>query len=326
MNKESLARQFFMRHMPNMLTGNYWEELEKYYQVERDKADGKGAYDSVKYRSLAQDFFKGKTDNVREMVSYVFGTGKNKFWCFEHNITDVPMVNFNTVMDIVVELQNIQKELMDENEYTTEEYVPVYDAFNLWCCMSEPFENIIINSPKFIIGMELGDNGFDFLEELTETQDDSPNEITIADDGEYINTRYWDDDIHRKVYRRMIRERHSTDEYFINKIVEAISEHYPNTVFIYTHDDIVNYTFACAEDAGTITLEDFKHDMYNKLTVIDDDIMNTTIDGVSVMEVFKDEWEKSYRELYARLYNEIENEINSGALEFPEKEKAIYFL
>lgn len=316
--KNRLATRFLMKHMPSMLNGDYWEEMEKYYQELRDNANPDGSYRSTKYRTLAQDFFESEgVENVREMVSYVFGVGKHRFWCFEHNIIDVPMRNFETIFDIVDALENIQVELVGES------YEKNTTSYNLWCAKSEPFENIIINSGDFIVGMERTYDIRSDIDEVCNTKDDHVGEITLDSDGRYIDTRYWDDEIDSIVCRRMKRNRDVICYDDTQRIIEYLMEKFPNTVFISESDDIVHYTFVNSEDAKKVRLNHFTEDIQT-FNVRYEDIMDHVNDSPLLDELHKEQ-QDYFKKVYRETYDIVKQELDDGIVEFPQKTMDVYF-
>lgn len=325
-NKESLKRQFFMRHMPNMLTGDYHTNLTAYYQELRDNANPDGSYDISKYKTLAYEFFEGKVDNPREMVAYIFGTGQNKFWCFENNITDVPMTSFDTVYDVIDKLEDIQKEILEEDGEDT--YEKDHEVFNLWCCTSEPFENIIINSSSFIISNSAFYRFGDLVDSLCRTQDDYDGQIMVDDDGLYVNTEYHDDPINELVKTDMMRQRHNIDRKYNAMIIDRLIEKYPNTIVkSITDTDIVSYMVVNHDDSKNIKLENFFESIntFNIINVEDSEKNGDSlvIDGEAMLDWFIEERTNEYNELYAKLYAKHKADIDAGVAKLPKKTMGI---
>lgn len=324
MNKESLKRQFLMRHMPNALNGYESDAFRSYYQEIRDSAVD-GYYESNKFKNLAYDFFDGRVDNPREMVSYVFGTGANKFWCFEHNLIDYPMVDFKTIFDIVVELDNIKEKLLSEDDSHPYTHTPDYNFYNLWCCTSEPFENIIINSFPMELSFHSSSRGSKWMRELCNKKDEYEGELMVDQDGMYVDTSYFDSEVDKLVYSKMLKERGDIDQTFIKQVTDIVCEKHPNTIFkTLTDTDVVCYVFVNPEDAKRVNLETFFDDI-NTFNVFNyevtensdgDDVWN----GIDVeMRLLEDEWKQAYVSLYESLHEKISHDFECGIVPIPEK-------
>ena len=320
MNKKSLMKQFFMRHMPDMLNGDHTEMLTQYYQSLRDSADD-GCYDVTKYRHLAYDFFEGKVDNPREMVSYIFGTGKNKFWCFEHNIADYPMGQFNTLLDIEKELENIQQRLINEDSDIP--YNKDYSNYNLWCCTSEPFQNIIINSVDFMVGIDNVTLYYDVNDEACNTKNDHKDEIMVDENDMFVDTAYHDDPIDELVKPELYRESVPIVKKYNQLMVDYIRKEYPNTIFRSVgDDDVYSYTFAHWEDAEKVSLENFFDDL-NQFNIIDVEVSEITIDGKTMFEYYRKDLTSEYKELYHTLYDKHKTDMDNGVVKMPRKKMSI---
>ena len=265
-------------------------------------------------------------DNPREMVSYVFGTGSNKFWCFEHNLIDYPMDQFKTVNDIVVKLDDNQSELMDSDDFT---YTPDHEIFNLWCCTSEPFENIIISSLKFMVSMQCHSIGYEWIKELCDQKDTRPDEIVIDEHGQWVNTAYFDDDINEKVYKKMLFAQNEINVRRTQQIVDSIIEQYPNTIFknISVDDDITTYIVVDSNDSKNITLDDFFNSI-NRMNVImvDCDINDSImVDGVDISCMNEKLWYDEFTAMYNDIYAKIKNDIDNGVHEIERPGMKVFF-
>lgn len=319
MNKESLMKQFFMRHMPNMLNGDHTEMLTNYYQELRDTAVD-GRYESTKYRKLAYEFFEGKVDTPREMVAYIFGTGQNKFWCFEHNISDYAMSQFKTLLDIERKLEDIQEELMPEVIDGT--YTKDFNVYNLWCCTSEPFQNIIINSADFMVGSNNFTHYSDLNDEVCNTKDEYDGEIMVDENDMYVNTEYHDDPIDGLVKTDMYRAAIPIITKYNKLMIDYIRKEYPNTIFRSVSDNIYSYTFARWEDADNVSLDNFFDDL-NKFNIIDMGFEEITIDGKTLFAYYHNEIVNEYKTIYNLLYQSHKIDIENGVVKMPRRKMSI---
>lgn len=312
--------------MPNALNGDEGDAFRSYYQEIRDSAVD-GYYESSKFKQLAYEFFEGRVDNPREMVAFVFGTGDNKFWCFEHNIIDYPMSDFDTIHDIVVELDDIQVRLTSEDDcfYT---HTPDYDYYNLWCCTSVPFQNIIVNSFPMELSFHSCSRGRNWIRELCNEKDDYEGELMVDQDGMFVDTSYFESEVDKLVSRKMSIERGNIDRTFIKRVTEIVCEKYPNTIFKTTHQEIVRYVFVNPEDSKRVKLESFFKDVDNfdvvDFTVSEDSNGDDILVGIEdEMGLLENEWKQAYISLYESLHKKVTHDFECGIVPLPAKKMKI---
>lgn len=305
----SNINQFLMRHMPNALNGDFEYEVGEYVK------NG----DVGIYKNLAYSFFQNN-DEPREYVANIFGTGKYKFWCFEHNLFDVPMYTMETIYDIIDTLEDIQVELDDDDTYTKN-----YKWFNLWCCTGIPFTNLIISSFNMSVSGNLDMLLYDTINTLCNVKDDHSDEITIDEHGKWIDTKEFESDVHEKTFTQLLTN-HDILGDVIKKCCSDFSEQYPHAVFKHVDDGITYYEFINVDDTKSVHLNNFYDDIESLNIVeydhVDDCIM---VDGVDILEPYKKILVESLEMEFHRCYNENVARKEEGIIDFPKKTMDVYF-
>lgn len=309
-----IVTRFLMRHMSNALNDDMEYHVGEYIKTCVD--DNFGHYKDAAYKF----FEENDVENPRQCVATIFGTGENKFWCFEHNLLDVPMYTMNTVYDVIDTLENVQKELIGEG------YTPNHKFFNLWCCTADPYMDLVVSDLHMTIEEKLNDVTMNILNDVCNVSDNHPDDIIIDEDGRWIDTKEFDDAINEKVYGLII------GDYMINrdltyKFMDMMNEKYPHHVVVSDHDDIRYYEFINVDDTKTINIKDFYKsiDSMKQLRYNEEDDSTFIIDGVDLLEPYVVRLKEILKEKYDTLYDEQKRLIDEGVVDFPKKKTEIYF-
>lgn len=309
-----IVTRFLMRHMTNALNDDMEKQVGEYIKT---CTGDKFGY----YKNLAYDFFESNgVENPRQCVATIFGTGVNKFWCFEHNLLDVPMYTMGTMYDIIDTLENVQKELIGDD------YKPNYTYFNLWCCTAEPYEDLILSDLHMTIEEKLNDVKMEILTDYCNVHDDHPDSIMIDDSGRWVDTKQFDDEINEKVYDMILGD-YKTTRGLAHEVIVMMNEQYPHHIITSEHEGIHYYEFLNVEDTKKVNIKDFHKSiaLLSQLHYNESDDSTFVIDGVDLLEPFVNRLKETLKEQYTTTYNEQKKLVEQGVVDFPSNKMDIYF-
>lgn len=248
--------------MPNLLNGNYWDEMETYLANETEYAQ---------YRKLLIQFMNDENyeGDFGEVITRVFGIGDNFFSFNEHNLFDTPMSKVTTIRDAVDILNDIQKELFEKHGGgVPKEEDEKYEYINLWARYIDnegDIQRITINSAEMLIHFVLEEAFGELIDTL------SPFSLDICDETNEVKILYKNqEESNARPYL------YSFIHGYYGKIVDYFKENYqyPKGIIIDESSDVHMYTFIdFTNDSSSISTSNFLSDI-EEMSVIKGDAFN----------------------------------------------------
>lgn len=296
---QSLIQRFKMKHMPRLLNGDYWKEMESYL----DSEPSHGYYRNLLIEFIDEQY--GEEVEAGEIYTRIFGVGSDYFSFNEHNLQGFPMSRCHTLYDAVYELTRIQYELMNVDSDQIDPFESCLEQdlkyCNLWAryVHDETYVPVTINSLGIMAHFYVSEAMDEVIQELSPTDihfDEDNGEVKVEyASQEHENVRYYLYQYLRPIYDQLVDEaiaRFSVD----GRVVVGMD----------TEDRVVTYTLVdFSNDSKLVSPENFLIDI-DKLGVVEGDINQMIADTLKTpIDEVRQKLYNDFPEIYEKYKNVV---------------------